>query len=173
MTDEDDPDLPVRRMVEQWEREMPGVDTAAMALFGRLTRAQAAAARAIEEGLAPHGLSRAEFDALATLRRAGAPHRLPAGALAASMLLSPAATTNRIDRLARAGLVARHPDPEDGRGVIVGLTARGRRVVDAAVHAHSANERRLLAGLSPAEEAQLSRLLAALAASIADRTAPS
>jgi DNA-binding MarR family transcriptional regulator len=166
----DDPDRPVRRMVEQWEREMPGVDTAAMALFGRLTRAHTAAAKAIDEGLASHGLSRAEFDALATLRRAGAPHRLPAGALAASMLLSPAATTNRIDTLARAGLVARHPDPDDGRGVIVGLTPRGRRLVEAAVRTHADNERRLLAGLSPADEERLSELLAALAASISARS---
>jgi DNA-binding MarR family transcriptional regulator len=79
----------------------------------------------------------------------------------------PAATTNRVDRLERAGLVARHPDPDDGRGVIVSLTPLGRRLVEAAVRTHAENERRLLGGLTPGEQERLSTLLAALAASIA------
>jgi DNA-binding MarR family transcriptional regulator len=164
-----DPDAPVRLMEEQWARELPGVDVGAMALFGRLSRAHTLAARAIDDGLARHGINRAEFDVLATLRRAGAPHRLLAGELAASMLLSPAATTNRVDRLAAAGLVERLPVPEDGRAVMVGLTRRGVRVAEDAARAHSANERRLLGGLSAEQEGALSDLLAALARSVADR----
>lgn len=164
--DDDDPDAPVRRMREQWERELPGVDTSAMALFGRLSRAHALAQRAIDAGLAVHGVNRAEFDVLATLRRAGAPHRLSAGALAAAMLLSPAATTNRVDRLAGAGLVERIADPGDGRAVVVGLTPRGRRLAEDAVRTHSENERRLLGGLDPPRERALSDLLADLARSV-------
>jgi DNA-binding MarR family transcriptional regulator len=167
-----DPDAPVRRMQEQWERELPGVDTSAMALFGRLSRAHALAQRAIDAGLAAHGVNRAEFDVLATLRRAGAPYRLAAGALAAAMLLSPAATTNRVDRLAAAGLVERAADPADGRAVVVGLTARGRRLAEEAVRTHSRNERRLLGGLGPAQERALSDLLAELARSVAANAPP-
>ncbi|WP_217913945.1 MarR family winged helix-turn-helix transcriptional regulator [Miltoncostaea marina] len=162
-----DPDAPVRRMLEQWAREMPDVDAAAMALFGRLSRVHAAASRAIEAGLAPHGLSRAEFDVLATLRRAGAPYRLAAGELAASMLLSPAATTNRVDRLQAAGLVERLPDPADRRAVVVGLTRRGRALAERAVRDHAANERRLLSGLSADEQRALAELLARLGRSVA------
>ena len=163
-----DPDAPVQRMVEQWGREMPDVDAAAMALFGRLSRAHAAASRAIDDGLAAHGLNRAEFDVLATLRRSGAPYRLSAGELAASMLLSPAATTNRVDRLQAAGLVERLPDPADRRAVVVGLTRRGRSLAERAVRAHAANERRLLSGLSDDEERALARLLARLSRSVAE-----
>jgi DNA-binding MarR family transcriptional regulator len=41
--------------------------------------------------------------------------------------------TNRIDRLTQAGLVARRPDPQDKRGVLVRLTAKGTERVDAAL----------------------------------------
>ena len=162
-----DPDAPVRLMEEQWARELPDVDVAAMALFGRLTRAHALAARAIDEGLAGHGINRAEFDVLATLRRSGAPYRLLAGELAASMLLSPAATTNRVDRLAAAGLVERLAVEGDKRAVSVGLTPGGRALAESAVRAHAANERRLLGGLSAGQERTLSELLAALGRSVA------
>lgn len=35
-----------------------------------------------------------------------------------------------IDRLTRRGLTETHPDPEDGRRLLVALTADGRRLVD-------------------------------------------
>jgi DNA-binding MarR family transcriptional regulator len=88
------------------------------------------------------------------------------------MLLSPAATTNRVDRLAAAGLVERIADPGDGRAVVVGLTARGRRLAEEAVRTHSRNERRLLGGLGPAQERALSDLLAELARSVAANAPP-
>ena len=37
--------------------------------------------------------------------------------------------TNRLDRLENAGLVKRLPDPDDRRGVLVGLTKAGREEV--------------------------------------------
>src|SRR4051812_10446460 len=102
-------------MAGQWRRERPDVDPSSMALFARLTRAQAAAAAAIDRTLGRHGLKRGEFDVLATLRRAAAPYRLSPGELARAMVLSPAATTHRVQGLHERGLVQRRPDPEDGR----------------------------------------------------------
>jgi DNA-binding MarR family transcriptional regulator len=67
--------------------------------------------------------------------------------------------TNRIDRLAEAELVARHPDPADRRGVLVQLTERGRDVVDAALADLLEQERDLLGGLDASERAQLAGLL--------------
>jgi DNA-binding MarR family transcriptional regulator len=43
--------------------------------------------------------------------------------------------TNRLERLERAGLVTRMPDPQDRRGILVGLTEQGRDVVEQAVAA--------------------------------------
>ena len=66
--------------------------------------------------------------------------------------------TNRIDRLEQAGLVARRPDPQDKRGVLVRLTAEGTERVDDALadlltseraflHPIPEDSRRALAGL--------------------------
>ena len=149
----------VDRIVEQWAQERPELDTTAMAVFGRVLRVARLAGDATEQVYARFGVGRPEFDVLATLRRAGRPYELSPGALASSMMLSSGGTTARLDRLERAGLVARRPDPSDRRGVLVGLTARGRKVVDAAVAEGLARQQELLAHLPRAKQEQLSRLL--------------
>jgi DNA-binding MarR family transcriptional regulator len=156
-----DPD-PVEQMVEQWRRERPDVDPTSMALFARLTRAHLAASRAIDAALDRHGLKRGEFDVLASLRRAAAPFRLSPGDLARAMVLSPAATTHRIQRLEERGLVARTPDPADGRFGVVELTEAGRQLVDAAVTDHVANLDRLLADLPAGDRPRLTAMLASV-----------
>src|SRR4051794_5496631 len=144
-------DDPVEQMVEQGQRERPDVDPSSMALFGRLTRAHLAASRAIDATLGRHGLKRGEFDLLASLRRSSAPFRLSPGDLARAMVLSPAATTHRLQRLEARGLVVRRPDPADGRFGVVELTDAGRELVDLAVADHVATLDGLLADL-PAEQ---------------------
>ena len=74
-------------------------------------------------------------------------------------MLSSAGVTSRLDRLERRGLLARHPDPDDRRGVIVELSDRGLELVDAAVAATAARDRDLLDALSAAEARQLEALL--------------
>jgi hypothetical protein len=57
------------------------------------------------------------------------------------------------------GLVERLPDPADRRGRLVGLTDKGRELVDTAVSDHLENEARLLTGLDAGEQEQLAGLL--------------
>jgi len=149
----------VDEIVGQWREERPDLEGMPMAVFGRLNRVDRAANAAIEACLSEHGLSRGEFDVLATLRRSGKSYKLAPTALARWMMLSSAAMTNRVDRLEAAGLVERRPDPADRRGVLVALTPDGRRVVDAAVADHVENERRLLEVLSEEEQRMLNELL--------------
>ena len=149
-------------MVEQWRRERPDVDPSSMALFARLTRAHLAASRAIDDTLGRHGLKRGEFDMLASLRRSSAPYRLSPGDLARGMVLSPAATTNRIQRLEERGLVIRRPDPDDGRFGVVELTDAGRRVVDAAVTDHVATLDGMVAELPEGDRSRFTAMLAAV-----------
>jgi hypothetical protein len=61
----------VDRIVEQWARERPDLDTTAMAVFGRVYRLARLSGDAVEREYAAFGLGRAEFDVLATLRRSG------------------------------------------------------------------------------------------------------
>jgi len=77
-------------------------------------------------------------------------------------MLSSGAMTNRIDRLEVAGLVSRVPDPEDRRGILVGLTARGLEIVDEVIAAVWATQAQLVAGLTETEREHLSTLLRTL-----------
>jgi DNA-binding MarR family transcriptional regulator len=156
----------VHVLIEQWHAVRPELELAPMATFGRLGRLHTHATRAIEAVLVRHGLTIGEFDVLAALRRAGAPHVMTPTALARLLMLSPAGMTNRVDRLEAAGLVERRPDPSDRRSSLVVLTSAGRALADAAVDDHVANEAELLSGLTAAERRTLDQLLHKLLASL-------
>ena len=81
--------------------------------------------------------------------------------------------TNRIDRLAAAGLVSRSRDQEDKRGVLVQLTGAGLRAVDAAMSDLLGRERALLTGLDAGQQAQLAALLRILLVPFDAESAPS
>jgi DNA-binding MarR family transcriptional regulator len=74
-------------------------------------------------------------------------------------LVASGTMTNRIDRLAGRGLVERLADPSDRRGVLVGLTANGRRRVDAALTDLLEREGPLLAPLTGRQQETLADLL--------------
>jgi DNA-binding MarR family transcriptional regulator len=116
-----------------------------------------------------HGVSTGEFEVLAALRRSGEPFTLTPTGLARMLMLSPAAMTNRLDRLERAGLVERSVDPGNRRSTLVALSAAGRSTVDAAVAEHVANEVRLLSGLTLAQRRTLDDLLRQLLTTLPDR----
>jgi DNA-binding MarR family transcriptional regulator len=75
------------------------------------------------------------------------------------VVLSSGGMTSRLDKLEAAGLVARGADPADRRGVLVRLTPKGRRVIDAATEARFADAAEARVGLSDAEWQRLDGLL--------------
>ncbi len=149
----------VDKILAQWQAERPDLETGPMAVMGRMARLTQHLTRALAEVFETHGLSAASFDVLATLRRAGAPYRLPVKDLLAQTMVTSGTMTNRLDRLEAAGQIARIPNPEDGRGFVIALTPQGLAVVDAAVTDHVANQHRLMQALSDQERAQLDALL--------------
>jgi len=153
--------------VEQWARERPDLPALPMAVFGRLSDA---AERVMRDHMNPlfaeAGLQPGEFDVLATLRRSGAPYMLSPTRLYEAAMISSGGMTNRLDRLERAGLVERRPDPTDRRGKLIALTDAGKRVIDETIGRHDANEQRLLAVLTPAEQEKLNALLKKLIAGL-------
>lgn len=159
----------VDEIVEQWRRERPELDTTAMAVFGRIYRAAKRAGDAQEETYAAFGITRADFDVLATLRRAGGPDGLSPGQLTGALMLSSGGMTSRLDRLERAGLVVRRPDPEDRRALLVTLTDAGRELIDEAVTAGLAAQQRMLADLSAEKQRRVNDLLRELLASLENR----
>ena len=153
--------------VEQWARERPDLRTLPMAVFGRLNEA---AERVMRDHMDPlfarAGLQSGEFDVLATLRRSGAPYMLSPTRLYEAAMISSGGMTDRLDRLERAGLVERRPDPKDRRGKLIVLTDPGKRVIDETIGRHVANEERLLLSLTEAEQEKLSALLKKLIAGL-------
>jgi DNA-binding MarR family transcriptional regulator len=99
---------------------------------------------------------------LTALRRAGSPYQLSPGQLLRATLVTSGTMTNRIDRLAAAGLVERHPDPQDKRGVQVRLTEAGVTRVDAAFTDLLRREHAILEALSPDQRDTVATLLRTL-----------
>jgi DNA-binding MarR family transcriptional regulator len=146
-------------LVAQWQAQRPDLDVGPMHVLSRVTRLAKHLDIARRSAFASHGLETWEFDVLSALRRVGPPFQLTPGSLLRATLVTSGTMTNRIDRLAEAGLVHREPDPRDRRGVLVTLTGEGRARVDAALEDLLSGERMLLAGLDDAERESLSALL--------------
>lgn len=159
----------VDHILAQWRRERPDVDTSPMGVIGRISRLSRTFEKQLRVGFQEHGLEPWEFDVLATLRRVGKPYEIAPTALIPALMVTSGAVTNRIDQLTQRGLVYRKPDPKDRRGNRVGLTAQGLRLIDAALETHVANERSILAPLTPDECATLQPLLRKLLLAMEDR----
>ncbi|MGV8912748.1 MAG: MarR family winged helix-turn-helix transcriptional regulator [Rhodoglobus sp.] len=149
----------VDRIVEAWSRERPDLDFAPLHVLSRVGRLAKHLERARRSAFAVAGVEPWEFDVLSALRKAGAPYQLSPTALVQQTMVSSGTMTNRIDRMVARGLVERRTDPNDGRGVIVLMTASGRERVDGAITSLVHDETALLSRMSAGEQERLSGLL--------------
>ncbi|MFF7753700.1 MarR family winged helix-turn-helix transcriptional regulator [Streptomyces sp. NPDC007971] len=150
---------PVDAIIGQWAAERPDLDTKAMEVFGRIYRLSRAMGDRVEKAYAAYGISRGEFDVLSALRRSGEPYTLSPRQLSATLMLTTGGMTGRLDKLERAGLLRRSPDPHDRRGLQVTLTEKGFGVVDRAVGAGLAVQTEALSSLDDEQTGQLAGLL--------------
>lgn len=163
----------VDAITDQWAAVRPDLETLPMAVFGRIYRLAAAMRGRVDKAYAPYGgMSLGEFDVLATLRRSGEPYALSPRELTATLMITTGGMTGRLDKLEKAGLLSRSPDPNDRRGLRVTLSERGMELVDQAVGAGLAQQRAALeAALTPEEAEQLAGLLRSLLATTATTVA--
>ena len=153
------PNDEVDRIVDAWLRERPDLDFAPLQVFSRVARLSKHLDRARRTAFSRSELDSWEFDVLSALRRAGAPYELSPKLLLQQTLVSSGTMTNRIDRLVERGLVTRRTDPNDGRGIFVGMTPGGLTRVDAAITRLVDAEAALLASLPVADQERLAALL--------------
>jgi DNA-binding MarR family transcriptional regulator len=153
------PEDRIDRTRAEWAGESPDLDTAAMDVMGRILRIEHLAAQRIRHVLRAEGLDPGGFDVLATLRRSGAPYQLTPTALYRELVLTSGAITHRIDTLERAGLVKRGATERDRRSNKIGLTAKGKTMIERAMEAHMKCEQALLESLSRADRKALTGLL--------------
>jgi DNA-binding MarR family transcriptional regulator len=157
----------IARVLAGWRAARPELPVEPIAVLARLARLQAQLAPRLEAVFARFELHSADFAVLATLVRLAA-ERVPQRRLGAELGLSAATISLRVDRLVRRGLVERRPDPDDGRGTLILLTASGRELFEACAPEHLANARELLAGLTELERDQLGDLLGKLLYTLED-----
>ncbi|MDH3578422.1 MAG: MarR family transcriptional regulator [Gammaproteobacteria bacterium] len=146
-------------ILEQWSEERPELDTASLGVVIRVMSLYRAFVRQAAGALEPLGLELFEYDVLSALRRQGKPYALPATRLANATGLSSGAMTNRVDRLEERGFVRRRRDKNDRRGVVVSLTASGRRAIDKAIQLRLDAADESLRSISSRERKELADLL--------------
>lgn len=156
--------------LDQWREVRPDLDVSPMGIHGRIKRAAEILGREQRDYFEAQGLTRSEFDVLATLRRSGPPFELTPKDLVAATMSSGATVTNRLSVLEARDLLTRHPDPQNRREVIVTLTDEGRKMVDDVVDGHLDTEERQLECLSKKERATLASLLQTLLAANGDKS---
>ena len=142
-----------------WLEDIPNLDLEVEAIVDRINGLSRRFKRGLNETVAEHGLAHQDWDVLGALHRAAPPFRRSAGELAKISELSSGAMTNRLDRLEDAGLVERLPDPDDRRGVLVGLTKAGREAWMRSTGAVAAREALIAGALNKREKEQLNALL--------------
>jgi DNA-binding MarR family transcriptional regulator len=149
----------VDRVRALWGEVRPDLDTSPAGVVARIGRLAAYFDQSTNALMAEYGLNRSTWDILASLRRVGKPYRLTPSELYRALMRSSGWMTNRLNELEDGGLIARRPDPGDGRGILVELTDDGVRLVDAIIGRHLANEERLVGALGKAEREELAGLL--------------
>ena len=127
----------VEAILDMWRKEFPEALVASSELGKRAMVLSALLGEATRATVTAFDLTGADFDVLASLRRAGKPFRLKANELSRSLLLSTGGTSNVVNRLVSRGLVEREPDQSDGRSTYVRLTPRGKEVAEEVVVANS------------------------------------
>jgi MarR family transcriptional regulator, transcriptional regulator for hemolysin len=124
-----------------------------------------AAALAFEAALAPAGLHPRHFAVLRGLRDGEAQSQQQ---LAAALGIPASRLVGLLDLLVERGLVERRDSPDDRRVKMVRLLDAGRGELDRLIALAGRSERRLVAGLSAEDQAELRRLLGVVYTNVAE-----
>jgi DNA-binding MarR family transcriptional regulator len=142
-------------------------DASGVAWAGDLIRLEIALWDRIDTRLQEsHELPLAFFEPLLLISRAPA-GSMRVGDLARGLRITVGGTSKLVDRIERAGFIAREPDPEDRRASRVSLTTAGKRKLTVAVKSYEAEVSSILESALSSQERQrmrdyVSRLLAAI-----------
>jgi len=146
-------------MLGVWKREIPNLDIPTEGIVERIQALAHNFDRSMDETLAEFKLDRRSYWLLGHLRASGPPYRRSPGQLAEGMRLSSGAMTNRLDRMEKAGLIRRLPDPSDRRGVLIEPTEAGNAAWDQCVGAQAQREALIASVFSDAEKDELHGML--------------
>jgi DNA-binding MarR family transcriptional regulator len=112
-----------------------------------------------QETLAPWDITAAHLRALRSLKRHGT---MRLSELSDHLHIAPRSTTEVVDALESRDLVRRRADPGDRRATLVEVTEHGTATLDAIRAARPTEAGRVFGRLSPADRADLARILGRL-----------
>jgi DNA-binding MarR family transcriptional regulator len=157
-------------ILDGWAAERPDLDVRPVGIVTRLARLRSHLDAELSSVFDRYDLSAADFQVLVTLRRAGAPYRLPQARLMTQLGLTSGTVSVRVDKLVRRGVVVREHDEADARIALVRLTEEGGRLFDEIAPVHLRNEDHLLSALDDRERDVLAGLLRRLLSSLEEGT---
>ncbi|GAB3476503.1 MarR family winged helix-turn-helix transcriptional regulator [Marinomonas epiphytica] len=147
----------VDKILTQWKKHKPELNCSPMGVMGRVERMGKFIAPNIDNTINQFGLTRIEFDILATLRRSDS--SLTPTQLYQDTMLSSGTMSTRLEHIVKKGWIERSASTHDRRSCTITLTTTGLELIDKVLAEHVENEARLLACLSQAEQEQLAHLL--------------
>jgi DNA-binding MarR family transcriptional regulator len=151
-----DEDLRRGKVPSNWTSDVEGADPSTVLIMmwaGRLSRRVDAF---YQKALRRHGLKYSDFSVLSILRFSGA---VSPKQLNTTLAISSGGLTKAIQRLERKGLVKRAPDPEDGRGTLLSLTAKAERLIVPIFKENIEVHEKLFHGLSPRDRKRIASAL--------------
>ena len=162
----------VDNIIREWRQRRPNLDFSPLEVVSRLLRAAHYLQARLDEIAAAYGLSHTgDLDVLTNLDRVGPPHERTPSELAEAQLVTSGGMTVRLNRLQRAGLIERRPNPDDGRGVLVRLTPIGQELArDALVPLIEVQEAGIR-GLEPSQRTAMAAMLRELLVALGDTPA--
>ncbi|MCX5540199.1 ArsR family transcriptional regulator [Paraburkholderia sp. CNPSo 3076] len=113
-----------------WAREWPAEDANVYLIGQRLLRLSTHIDQALKEAAASQGVLAAELLLLDALLVSGPPYTQSPTQLQKPLAMTLGGITKCVSRLEQMGLVERTPDPADGRGILVRMKPRARKVLE-------------------------------------------
>lgn len=154
-------------MLTRWQTSRPDLDFSPLEVGNRVLRAAQLIQTKLDSIAAAYGLShRGDLETLTELELVGP---LSPSELAEDLLLTSGGMTVRLNRLQTAGLIERHPNPRDGRGVLVHLTTAGSDLVNDAFTNILDAQSFIVGTLKSPERERLAGLLRTLLYELGDR----
>lgn len=144
----------MKRAVAQPLYEAP--DNIALSVWIRMLKAHNLVFRQARTAMAPY-CTMAQFDVIAQLSREK-DGTTPAE-LSRRLLVTAGNLTGLLDRIEKAGLVKRRPDPQDRRVTRVHLTNKGRELAKKVIPIHAKDIQEIISGLNMNELKHLRQLL--------------
>ncbi len=157
------PDL-IDEIREEWAKEAPRVDTTPIDIIGRMQRLHRIWSPYLDSLCRRNGVSRADYDILATLCRRGPPYEMQPVDICWAVGVGAGTLGRQLKELRTKGFLTRRPGREDLRSSLIQLAPKGRELALRMVEEEMEMERQWLHALTAPQRAALADLLRPLLA---------